>query len=275
MVALNGLIAVDVESLFKDQRAVTILEENNFRANVICIDSRKVTVGVIADMSPAFFMPSGVVAGNQISDGAKKNGYTTATYSPFYTPMVIASWAPMAKIVSSNKIAKVAAESGSTGNNYNVALAKPVNVVLTKKRWQHLPNSAAMISPAGLLTTNDALKSNSAAMYLVLTSYAINGFETISNRNAARNVALQIAGLFERQGHQHSHANNSFEVDVDIRVMDGINNFTNKAIESKGKNNKLMIEQVGRAKTYIDEERQEKSREALAKDLHMSGPVTI
>ena len=83
MVALNGLIAVDVESLFKDQRAVTILEENNFRANVICIDSRKVTVGVIKDMSPAFFMPSGVVAGNLISDGAKKNGYTTATYSPF------------------------------------------------------------------------------------------------------------------------------------------------------------------------------------------------
>ena len=35
--------------------------------------------------------------------------------------------------------------------------------------------------------------------------------------------------------------------------MDGINNFTNKAIGSMGKNNKLMIEQVGRAKTYIDE----------------------
>lgn len=57
--------------------------------------------------------------------------------------------------------------------------------------------------------------------------------------------------------------------------MDGINNFTHKAIKSMGKNNKLMIEQVGRAKTYIDEERQEKSREALAKDLQINGPVTI
>ena len=113
MVAFNGLIAVDVESLFKDPRVVTILEENNFCANVIRIDSRKVTGQVIKDMSLAFFMPSGVVAGNQISDGAKKNGFTTATYLPFYTPMVIASWTPIAKIVSSNKIAKVAAESGS------------------------------------------------------------------------------------------------------------------------------------------------------------------
>lgn len=42
MVALNGLIAVEVGSLFKDLRVVTILEENNFRANVIRIDSRKV-----------------------------------------------------------------------------------------------------------------------------------------------------------------------------------------------------------------------------------------
>ena len=57
--------------------------------------------------------------------------------------------------------------------------------------------------------------------------------------------------------------------------MDGINNFTHKAIKSMGRNNKLMIEQVGRAKTCIDEERQEKSREALAKDLQINGPVTI
>lgn len=153
-------------------------------------------------------------------------------------------------------------------------MAKLVNEVLTKKRWHLLPNSAAMMCAAGLLTTTDVRKSNSAAMYLVLTSYAINGFKTISDRNAAHEIALQIAGRFKRQGHQHSHANNSFEVDGDIRVMDGINNFTNKAIESKSKNNKLMIEQVGRAKTYIDEKRQ-KSREALAKDLHISGPVTI
>jgi len=149
IVALNGLIAADVESLFKDPRVVTILEENNFRANVIRIDSRKVTGQVIKDMSLAFFMPSGVVAGNQISDGAKKNGYTTANYLPFYTPMVIASWTPIAKIVSSNKIAKVAAESGSRAIITMLTWAKLVNVVLTKKRWHHFPNSAAMMCLGG------------------------------------------------------------------------------------------------------------------------------
>mgnify|MGYP001788169740 CR=1 FL=1 len=35
------------------------------------------------------------------------------------------------------------------GNNYNVDLAKLVNVVLTKKRWHHLPNSAAMMYLGG------------------------------------------------------------------------------------------------------------------------------
>jgi hypothetical protein len=143
-------------------------------------------------------------------------------------------------------------------------------------RPTRLPNRAAYdVCSIELISTTDVPKSKTAAMYLALASYAINGFETISDLDAPRKVALQIAGLFERQGHQHGHANNSFEVDIDIKIMFGMDNFTNKAIESMGRNNKLMIEQIGRAKTYIDKERHEKSREALAKDLQISGPVTI
>ena len=37
MVALNGLIALNVELFFKDPHVIKILEENNFRANVIHI----------------------------------------------------------------------------------------------------------------------------------------------------------------------------------------------------------------------------------------------
>ena len=151
-------------------------------------------------------------------------------------------------------------------------------------RPTRLPNRAAYdVCSIELISTTDVPKSKTAAMYLALASYAINGSETISDLDTPRKVALQIAGLFERQGHQHGHANNSFEVDVDIdidididiKIMFGMDNFTNKAIESMGRNNKLMIEQIGRAKTYIDKERHEKSREALAKDLQISGPVTI
>jgi hypothetical protein len=219
MVELNGLIALDVEPFFKDPRVIKVLEENNFRANVVRVGSREMAGKVVKESSPDFFMPSGVVAGNQISDAAKKAGYTTATYSPFYTPMVIASWAPIAKILASNKIAEPAADAGAKDSVYNVDLAKLVDVMLAKKRWRDLPNSAGYdVGRSVLISTTDVRKSNSAAMYLALTSYAINGSETISNRESARKVALQVAELFKRQGYQESYVNGNFDDYVGIGI---------------------------------------------------------
>lgn len=63
--------------------------------------------------------------------------------------------------------------------------------------------------------------------------------------------------------------------DQTFRAMDAMDNFRSKAIETMGKNNQLMTEQVTRAKTYMDKERQETSREALSADLQISGPVKM
>lgn len=63
--------------------------------------------------------------------------------------------------------------------------------------------------------------------------------------------------------------------DQTFRAMDAMDNFRSKAIETMGKNNKLMTEQVARARTYMDKERQETSREALSADLQISGPVKM
>ena len=63
--------------------------------------------------------------------------------------------------------------------------------------------------------------------------------------------------------------------DQTFKAMDAMDNFRSKAIETMGKNNQLMQEQVERAKTYMDKERQAKSREALAQDSQISGPVKM
>ena len=63
--------------------------------------------------------------------------------------------------------------------------------------------------------------------------------------------------------------------DQTFRAMDAMDNFRSKAIETMGKNNQLMTEQVARARTYMDKERQETSREALSADLQISGPVKM
>ena len=63
--------------------------------------------------------------------------------------------------------------------------------------------------------------------------------------------------------------------DQTFKAMDAMDNFRSKAIETMGKNNQLMSEQLTRAKTYLDKERQEISRETLAADVQIAGPVKM
>jgi hypothetical protein len=217
MVELSGLIALDVEPFFKDERVIKLLAENNFRTNVIRVGSREMAGKVVKDTAPDFFMPSGVVAANQIGDAAKKAGYTTANYSPYYTPMVIASWVPIAKILAANKMATPVGESGAKDNIYDVDLSKLTEAMLAKKRWRDLAQSQNYdVGRSVLISTTDVRKSNSAAMYLALTSYAINGSEVISNKETAGKVALRVADLYKRQGYQESYVNGNFDDYVGI-----------------------------------------------------------
>jgi hypothetical protein len=217
MVELSGLIALDVEPFFKDERVIKLLADNNFRTNVVRVGSREMAGKVVKDTAPDFFMPSGVVAANQISDAAKKAGYTTANYSPYYTPMVIASWVPIAKILAANKMATPVGDSGVKDNIYDVDLSKLTEAMLAKKRWRDLAQSQGYdVGRSVLISTTDVRKSNSAAMYLALTSYAINGSEVISNKETAGKVALRVADLYKRQGYQESYVNGNFDDYVGI-----------------------------------------------------------
>lgn len=217
MVELSGLIALDVEPFFKDERVIKLLADNNFRTNVVRVGSREMAGKVVKDAAPDFFMPSGVVAANQISDAAKKAGYTTANYSPYYTPMVIASWVPIAKILAANKMATSVGESGAKDNIYDVDLSKLTEAMLAKKRWRDLAQAQGYdVGRSVLISTTDVRKSNSAAMYLALTSYAINGSEVISNKETAAKVALRVADLYKRQGYQESYVNGNFDDYVGI-----------------------------------------------------------
>jgi len=62
--------------------------------------------------------------------------------------------------------------------------------------------------------------------------------------------------------------------DTTFRAMDAMDSFRSKAIETMGKNNEMMREQVARAETYLDKVRGEKAREAL-KGSDISGPVAL
>ncbi len=208
---INGLIALDVEPFFQDERVRRILAENRLPVKVTRIGSRDMAGRVAATGTPDFFFPSGVVAANQIVDAARKANLAVAQSSPFHTPMVIASWTPVAKILVANGLAKPLGEK-----TYGVDMARLTRLMLERKRWNELKGAGAYdVSRSVLVSTTDVRRSNSAAMYLALTGHALKG-DVVTDRGAARDLARQLAELFKRQGYQENYVNGNFDDYVSI-----------------------------------------------------------
>lgn len=203
---LKGLIAVDVEAFFKDERVSKILGGAKLPVQVARVGSRDMAAKIGAADQPDFFIASGVVAANMIADAARKAGKTATQTSPFHTPLVVASWEPVAKILAANGMAKAQAPKV-----YSLDMEKLTQAMLAKQRWRDLKGSGDYaVSRSVLVSTTDIRRSNSAAMYLALTSAALNG-DVVADRAAAQKYATQLAELFKRQGFQENYVNGAFD----------------------------------------------------------------
>jgi hypothetical protein len=210
---LSGLIALDVEPYFKDPRVQKVLAAKRLPVKVTRVGSREMAAKVVPGAMPEFFFPSGVVAANQIADAARQANVATTQSSPFHTPMVIASWEPIAKILVANGMA-----TAIQPKVYSVDMAKLTAAMLAKKRWKDMKDSSAyeVLRPV-LVSTTDVRRSNSAAMYLALTSHTLNG-DVVTDRATARQVSAKLAELFKRQGYQENYVNGNFDDYVSIGI---------------------------------------------------------
>jgi hypothetical protein len=232
---LAGVISLDVEPFFKDERVRKILADNRLPVAATRVGSREMAAKVVAGQMPDFLFPSGVVAANQVSDAARKAGIAVAQSSPFHTPMVIASWAPIANILVANGMAKPLGD-----RTFGVDMAQLTAAMLAKRRWKDLKGAQAYdVTRSVLVSTTDVRRSNSAAMYLALTSYAVQG-DVVSDRATAVPLATRLAELFKRQGYQENYVNGNFDDYVAIGIgktpMAFIyeNQLVNYALEKKG-----------------------------------------
>jgi hypothetical protein len=212
-VALDGLIAVDVEPYFKDPRVQKLLAAHRLPVKVARVGSRDMAARMVAGAAPDFMFPSGVVAANQIVDAARQARIAATQVSPFHTPLVIASWEPIARILVANGLA-----TQMSPKVYGVDMARLTAAMLAKKRWKDLQGSAGYdVARSVLVSTTDVRRSNSAAMYLALTGYALQG-DMITDRATAQQVATRLAGLFKRQGYQENYVNGNFDDYVAIGI---------------------------------------------------------
>lgn len=190
LVTVRGVIGSEKQPYFQDPDVIKVFHDHGYDVQVDVAGSRQIATTV--DLSKYdFAFPAGVPQANKI----KADHKAKATYSPFYTPMAIASFKTIADLLTQAGVVS------NQGGAYQLDVGKYLALVAANKRWTDLPNNTTY--PAGksiLVTSTDVRTSNSAAMYLALASYVANGNNVVQDPQQAHTVLPIVSPLFLRQG---------------------------------------------------------------------------
>jgi hypothetical protein len=201
-VAIRGLIGSEKEAFFSDPRVQRALQAQGLTVTVEKAGSRTIA-GSFDPKTYDFGFPSGAPAAQALKAAAKASN----VFTPFYTPIVFASWRPIADILVANGIV------AKQGDFYYV-IDMPGLLAMADKgtRWRDLKHSEGFASGKSVLVTStDVRTSNSAAMYLSLASYLFNNQQVVESQEDVDRVLPQVLPLFLRQGFQEQSSAGPFE----------------------------------------------------------------
>jgi len=200
---VRGLIGSEKESFFADPRVREALAARGLQVEAIKAGSREIATTKYDPKQYDFGFPSGAPSGAYL----KSLVHASNTYTPFYTPIVLASFRPIAEILISNGVAKKEGDF-----YYIVDLPNLMKLIQEGKRWNELHGSEAFrTSKSVLINSTDVRSSNSAAMYLALASYLANGEQVVQSQSDIDKVLPVVSPLFLRQGFQESSSSGPFD----------------------------------------------------------------
>ncbi|WP_433429409.1 hypothetical protein [Nonomuraea sp. CA-141351] len=202
MTVVRGVIGSEKKPFFDDPRVKAAFAKHGLRVEVDTAGSRQIVTDV--DLSRyAFAFPSSVPAAERI----KRDRGATTTYSPFYSPMAVATFEPIAALLVKTGVLRDSGKGSQT-----LDIKKYLELVAKGTRWDQIPgNSAYKARKRVLLTTTDIRTSNSAAMYLSAVAYVANGEDVITSDAQIAKVAPVVAPAVLDQGFSESTSEASFD----------------------------------------------------------------
>ena len=190
----RGLIGSEKEEYFADREVRAALARHGLTVRVRTAGSREI-VQRFDPKHDDFAFPSGAPEAAEL----RKRAGAPDTFAPFYTPIIIATWRPIAQILQANHIA----QPQEGGAYYTLDLPALLKIIGRHTRWQDLRGSGHFsTSKAILITSTDVRTSNSAAMYLALASYVSNHQAMIQSETDVAAVLPLVTPLFLSQGFQ-------------------------------------------------------------------------
>jgi hypothetical protein len=199
---VTGIIGSEKKEFFDDPQVKAAFATHGYDVQVKTAGSRQIATSPALATSD-FAFPSSSPAADKIAIGRTVKG----TYAPFFSPMAVATFKPVAQLLKNAGIA----QQDSFGT-WTIDMKAYLDAVKQGKRWNQLPGADKLYNSNRtiLMTSTDIRSSNSAAMYLAIASYTANGNNVLSGPFAGDKILPEMTGLFLNQGFSEASSGGPF-----------------------------------------------------------------
>jgi hypothetical protein len=202
LTSVRAVVGSEKKAFFADPDVKAIFARSGISVEVDTAGSREIATSTDLKAYDVAF-PSSAPAAERI----KRKHEAVGVYSPFYSPMAIASFQPIVDLLQRVGVAKK-----TPAGYWTFDVTAYLKLVGKGTRWDQIPGNVTYpASKAILVTTTDVRRSNSAAMYLAMASYAANGNRIVSSRDEETAVLPAMRRLFLGQGFSESSTEAPFE----------------------------------------------------------------
>ena len=189
LTTVTGVIGSEKVPFFADERVREVFRANGLEVRVDPAGSRQIATTVRLDDYDFAFPSSSPVA-----DKVLATRPAARTYAPFSTPMAVATFAPIVDLLTQ---AGVVTPGSSTFD-----VQRYLDLATAGMRWDQLPGNTSFPARKDvLLSTTAPCQSNSAIMYLGITSYVANADAVVADAGAMSGVVPAVQPLFRDQGY--------------------------------------------------------------------------
>jgi hypothetical protein len=208
LTVVRGVIGSEKKPFFADGRVRAAFAKAGLDVEVDTAGSRSIANTV--DLSKYdFAFPAGTPAALKIRADRK----ITTSYVPFFTPMAIATFKPIAQLLEQAGVAQ------DHNGWWSLDMTGFLRLVSAQTRWNQLPgNTSYPVSKYVLITSTDVTTSNSAAMYASIASYAANDNRVVANPAEVDGVLATISPLFVQQGFTEQSSEAPFDDYLSIGI---------------------------------------------------------
>ncbi|MEQ4721221.1 hypothetical protein [Nonomuraea sp. B19D2] len=200
LTTVRGVIGSEKKAFFEDPRVQKALADKGVRVEVDPAGSRQIATSIDLGQYD-FAFPSSAPAGDRI----QRQRHVSAKYTPFSSPMAIATFQPIADLLRKAGVVK-------QGAVLTFDVSRYLELVTTDVQWDQLTgNTVYPVRKNILVSTTDPRTSNSAAMYLAIASYVANDGTIVHGAAAEKTVLPLVSQLFTGQGYTDNTSEGPFK----------------------------------------------------------------